>query len=98
MAPWDGCCRLILAGHETTRLFVCLSREFLAGRSGLCLAQVPVGLLFLKPKWLLMKLVGLAWALSKPRPDQTLLLLPWQPHYICSLWLPNLVTVGKNMR
>lgn len=97
MAPWDGCCRLILAGHETTRLFVCLSREFLAGRSGLCLAPVPVGLLFLKPKWLLMKLVGLAWALCKPRPDQTLLLLPWQPHSVRSLWLPNLVTVGKNM-
>ena len=32
MAPWDGCCRLTLADHETTRLFVCLSREFLAGR------------------------------------------------------------------
>lgn len=97
MAPWDGCCRLTLAGHETTHLFVCLSREFLAGRSGLGLASVPAGLLFLKPEWLLMKLVGLAWALSKPRPDQTLLLLPWQPHSVRSLWLPNLVTVGKNM-
>lgn len=74
MAPWYGRCRFILAGHETSRLFVCLSREFLAGHSGLCLSLVPVGFLFLKPKWLLMKPVGLAWALRKPSADQTLLL------------------------
>lgn len=31
MAPRHDGCRLTLAGHEKTRTFVCLSREFLAG-------------------------------------------------------------------
>lgn len=93
---------MTLAGHETARLFVCLSHEFFGwvAQGSVFLAPVPGWASISETQVALNEAGGVGMGpLSKPRPDQTLLLLALAaPLRSLPLCLPNLVTVGKNMR